>query len=88
MVSDEQTLQTMNSEFVGGGGGGGGGYLMCPHTAVAMAAVAVPGLLHCGAAAAPPLPPGRGLHSFPSPLNFSLPVPLNFSLPCPLHNPN
>jgi len=55
VVSDEQTLRTMNEEFVRGGGGG---YLMCPHTAVAMAAVAVPGLLHCGAAPAPPLPPG------------------------------
>jgi hypothetical protein len=35
--------------------------------------------------------PGRGLHSFPVPLNFlSLlcPFPLNLSLLCPRHNPN
>jgi len=33
---------------------------------------------------------GRGLHSFPFPLNLSLlrPFPLNFSSLCPPHNPN
>jgi hypothetical protein len=33
---------------------------------------------------------GRGLHSFPFPLNLSLPCPfpLNLSLICPSHNPN
>jgi hypothetical protein len=32
---------------------------------------------------------GRGLHSFPFPLNLSLlcPVPLNLSLHCPPYNP-
>jgi hypothetical protein len=33
---------------------------------------------------------GRGLHSFPFPLNLSLlcPFPLNLSLICPSHNSN
>ena len=33
---------------------------------------------------------GRGLHSFPFPLNLSLlcPFPLNLSLICPPYNPN
>jgi len=33
---------------------------------------------------------GRGLHSFPFPLNVSLlcPFPLDLSLLCPPHNPN
>ena len=33
---------------------------------------------------------GRGLHSFPFPLNLSLlcPFPLNVSLLCPPHDPN
>ena len=37
-----------------------------------------------------PDPKGRGLHSIPFPLNFSLlcPFPLNLSLFCPPHDPN
>jgi|AntAceMinimDraft_1070359.scaffolds.fasta_scaffold84967_1 threonine synthase len=60
-VSNTQTIAVMADTFnIGGGSGGGGveGYLMCPHTAVAMAAVAIPGLLYRGDTLATLSPPG------------------------------